>query len=299
MVDLMSAIEDNKDLSEVTKKNYRERLAILCKRAGDKPLIEIVLQPTKYAPLFRRWHPPATSHKVSFTAILALFRYNPDLKEKNASAHEKWTAAFRDVDTKINERYETNKPTNKQIEGYVPFDEIIAKRDSLPQGHIHRLLLGMYTHIPPMRCEYARVAIYKDRLPSHPDENYILITSGGKKARLIIRHFKTRKFHDAMDKELPTPLVKDLSKSLEDEPRYWLFFDEKNQVPYTPVKFTQWTISVFKKLFDKPLTVSLIRHSFVNTIDMSKISIKEKKEIAEAMAHTVETQDRYRLLFDK
>jgi hypothetical protein len=90
----------------------------------------------------------------------------------------------------------------------------------------------------------------------------------------------------------------DLLKSLESHDRKWLFVNTRGE-PYTHLRYTEWTICVFKRLFGRPLTVALIRHSFINEIDFNNISIKEKKEIAESMGHTMETQDRYRLLFDK
>jgi len=53
-----------------------------------------------------------------------------------------------------------------------------------------------------------------------------------------------------------------------------------------------------KKLFNKPLTISLIRHSYINSLDFNKLSVIEKENIAKDMAHTVNTQDRYRLIFN-
>jgi hypothetical protein len=293
-IDLLAAIDSNADLSPVTKRNYHDRIRAISNRADEKDLLKIILSPDKYIPLMRKWYPLATSHKIHYTAILSLFRYNPEFKEKNKAVHEKWVKAFREADDAVNERYETNKPTDRQVEGYVPYEKLIEVRDSLPAGHIHRLLLDMYTLIKPMRCEYARVAIYRGKVPDKPDPNYINIH--GKKANLVLTHFKTRKHHDAYDIELPKELVADLLKSLEDQPREWLFVNTRNE-PYTPTIYTQWTSRVFLKLFKKPLTVSLIRHSYINTIDFNTLSIKEKKEIATSMGHTVETQDRYRLLF--
>ena len=55
---------------------------------------------------------------------------------------------------------------------------------------------------------------------------------------------------------------------------------------------------VFSSIFKRPMTVALIRHAYINTIDFNTLSIKDKKEIATSMGHTIETQDSYRLLFD-
>lgn len=293
-IDLFKAIDNNSDLSPVTKRNYHDRINAILKKAECTDIMEVILKPDKYIPLMKKWYPLATSHKIHYTAVLSLFRYNPDFKNEHIKDHEKWVKAFRAADEEVNERYETNEPTKRQVEGYVPYEEIVKVRDSLPEGDIRRLLLDMYTHLRPMRCEYARIAIYTKKAPEKPEANHIILN--GKKARLILTHFKTRKHHDAYDLELPQPLVKDLLKSLDETPREWLFVGTKGE-PYTPTLYTQWTSRVFKSLFNKPLTVSLIRHAYINTIDFNTLSIKEKKEIATSMGHTVETQDRYRLIF--
>lgn len=295
-MDLFAAIENNEKLSDITKRNYADRIRAITNRAGgNKSILDIILAPDVYIPLLHKWYPLATSFKINATAVLALFRYNPKFKDKHKEIHEKWAKAFTEADQKVNNRYEENRPTERQAEGYVPYEKIVEVRDSLPEGHIHRLLLDMYTHIRPMRCEYSRVALYRGKVPTDPEPNYILIT--GKKGRMVLNHFKTRKHHDTYDIDLPVAIMTDLFKSLEELPRDWLFVNTKNE-PYTNTLFTQWTIRTFKNLFKKPLTVSLIRHSYINTIDFNTLSIKEKKDIAASMGHTVETQDRYRLIFD-
>lgn len=295
-VDLFAAIENNENLSAITKRNYADRIRAMVSRAGDnKTIMDIVMNPDTYIPLLHSWYPLATSFKMNATAVLALFRYNPKFKDKHKAIHEKWGKAFHEADQKVNMRYEENKPTERQAEGYVPYEKIIEVRDKLPEGHIHRLLLDMYTHIRPMRCEYSRVAIYRTRTPATPEPNYILIQ--GRRGKMILRHFKTRKHHDEYNIDLPAPIMNDLLKSLEDNPREWLFANTRGE-PYTTTLYTQWTIRTFKTLFGKPLTVSLIRHSYINTIDFNTLSIREKKDIATSMGHTMETQDRYRLIFD-
>lgn len=291
--DLFEAI-DKAELSDVTKKNYRDRLRAMSGKAEDVDIMDIVMKPTVYIPLIKKWYPIVTSHKIHYTAILALFRYNPDFKEKNIKIHEKWVAAFKEADDKVNERYELNEPTKRQIEGYVPYEDVVKKRDSLPIGDINRLLLDMYTHLTPMRCEYARVALYHGSVPSKPESNYIFLSP--KKSRLIITDFKTKKHHDSFDIELPQEILVDLHKSLKDTPRDWLFINSKGE-PFTRTCFTQWTSRVFLALFKKTFTVSLLRHSYINTLDFNTLSIKDKKLIADSMGHTVGTQDRYRLIF--
>lgn len=292
--DLLEKIEAS-DLSTVTKDNYRMKAHTLVKKL-QKPLLDIVLHPETYIPEIARLYPLNTSQKAHLTFILAVFRYNPDFTCDHRKAYEKWADAFNNTHQKVMDRYETNKPTDRQAEGYVPYTDIIKKRDELEPGSTERLLLGFYTHLKPMRCDYGSVRIYEDRLPAEKEreKNYILIK--GNKAMLTLSAYKTAKAYGDHVIELPEPLYEDLSLSLKKDPREWLFVDinKKSQSRNT---YCAWTLRVLKKLFNKPLTVSIIRHSFINQLDMSQLSVKEKKEIAQQMGHNVQTQDVYRLIF--
>lgn len=292
MVDLLKAVNDA-DLSPETKANYRTMCNSMCSKAGENITINTILsKPAAYLPLIKKWFPKITSYKVHLSIILGLFRYNKALQTKYAKAREKWAEAFKLADEAVTARYETNKPTERQQEGYVEYAKIIEARDALPKGAINRVLLGMYTYIRPMRCEYARTAIYKSVVPTDAEPNYILLKTGN----MIIRQFKTKKHHDSYDIELPEPLLEDIRRSLELRPRDWLFVNRAGE-PYTHNMYTAWSMRAFKSIFGKPLTVSLIRHSFINTLDMNTLSIQEKKEIALSMGHTIGTQDSYRLIF--
>lgn len=293
-MNLLAAIE-SADLSPKTKENYRRQVSAFATHT-DKSIEDIMTQPDTFIPLMQKWYPKDTTRKVNISTLLGLYRYNIVFKAKHINAYNKWFEAFDEARTKVNARYEENKPSKKQEDGYVPFHKIIEMRDRQPEGSIERLLLGMYTHLRPMRCEYSRVAIYKGTVPADNIEpNYIIMKANG--ARMIIKHFKTRKHHEAFNILLPRLLYNDLVKSLEVKPRVWLFQNTKSE-PYINDTFGAWSMTIFKTLFKRPLSVSIIRHSYINTIDFNKLSIKEKREIADAMGHTIETQDRYRLLFN-
>ena len=293
---LLQGIADTDALSIKSKSSYTELVKAIQNRA-DEPIEAVVINPKKYIPLFKKWYEKPTTLKSQFTTILTLFKYNKTYKENHMSVYNNWLEAFTAAKTIVDNRYETNKPTERQEKGYVPYETIIKARDSLPVGHIHRLLLGMYTYLKPMRCEYARVAIYKNNAPpkSECEQNYIVINNTS--AKMIIQFFKTRKHHEAFDIKLPKELYVDLKKSLEETPRDWLFVNSNGE-PYTSNLYTKWTMRVFQSIFKRSMTVALIRHAYINTIDFNTLSIKDKKEIATSMGHTIETQDRYRLLFD-
>jgi hypothetical protein len=294
--DLLQKIVES-ELSDNSKENYRMRAHTLEKKIG-KPLQQIILNPKLYIPELTKLYPANTSRKAHMSFILSVFRYNPDFTCDHRKAYDAWYAAFNDTHKQVLDRYETNQPTDRQVEGYVPYSEIIQKRDELEPGSMERLLLGFYTHLKPMRCDYGSVRLYDGRLPAEKDreKNYVLLKD--QTAMLTLSSYKTSKTYGNHEIELPKPLYEDLALSLKKEPREWLFTDSQGK-PQSRNTYCSWTLRVFKRLFHKPLSVSLIRHSFINQMDMSKLSIKEKKEIAQQMGHNVQTQDVYRLIFQE
>jgi len=294
-IDLLQKVIES-ELSDNSKENYKMRAHTLEKKLG-KPILHIVLHPATYIPEITKLYPANTSRKAHLSFILSLFRYNPDFTCDHRKAYEQWAKEFNDARQKVIEHYETNKPTNRQADGYVAYNDIIKKRDELEPGSIDRVLLGFYTHLRPRRCEYNMVRLYNTRLPSEREreKNYILINDD--KATLHLGDYKTSKVYNNYEIELPEPLLKDLKLSLKNNDREWLFVDNKNQ-PYTRNSYCAWTLRVFKKLFGKRLTTSLIRHIYVSSeLNMNKLSVKEKKQIALDMAHGLPLQDLYRLAF--
>lgn len=281
------------DLSQSTKNNYRNSCNALSSKANGKSILHIISHPDIYIPLIHTWYPKATSFKVHLSIILGIFRYNPHLKSELPEEHALWNTAFLDANSEVTARYETNEPTERQLTGYVEYSKIIKSRDELAKGSIERVLLGMYTYIKPRRCEYARMAIYTTKLPADAVEpNYILLSTG----HMVLTDFKTVKFHGSFDIKLPKGLLDDIKLSLKLKPRDWLFVNTAGE-PYTHNMYTAWTLRVFKAIFNKPLSVSLIRHSFINTLNFNKLSIKERQNIATSMGHSIDVQAFYRLYF--
>lgn len=291
------------ELSTVTKRVYLERIRTILKE-NNQTLFYILTHPEFYIRWISDWSDAPATQKSYTSAILALFRYNPGLKEQQPRAHEAWRAFFDQADSKVEERYKNNEPNERQKEGYVPFPEIVKMRDSLTPGSIERLLLAFYTYIPPLRCDFNRLRVYRTReIPSTSgklEANFVHVPPTSAPARLVLTEYKTKSTHDQLEQELPPELTEEIHASLAEQPREWVFMDASSPPkPFTPGAFRKWANRVLERLFKKPLTISLIRHSFVNTLDFNNLTIAEKERIATAMTHSAAMQDRYRLIFNK
>lgn len=280
-------------LSPISKKIYLERLRKMM-QTMEKDIFTLITKPKPTIAWIQATYPSLQTQKSYVSAILAVFRHNEGLKDQEKRAYDEWYQHFQTVHKDIDERYRRNEPTARQKDAYVPFADIIAARDALTKGSPERLLFSMYTYIPPLRCDFNKLRIYHSTVPTNPEKNYLLLK--GNESKLVLHEFKTERKLQGYEKLLGMDLVQEIQTSLDKDPRIWLFMDRNSQ-PYTAKSFTQWANRTFAKILKKPMTVSLVRHSYINSLDFNTLTVAQKEEIAKDMAHTVGTQDRYRLIF--
>ena len=290
---MKKAIQNAEGLSDKSKELYLQRIR-LWTEGTEKPITTILKNPTTYIAWLKENKPEPQTQKAYLVGILALFKHTPKLKDRFKEAHEIWYDTFTTLEKEIEARYKSNEPTPKQQDAYIPFKDIEKKRDQLKIATKERLLLSMYTYIPPLRNDFHAVFLYPtipEEPPSHP--NYLILNT----KQLTIKEHKTAKTVGPYENTLPTPLMEEIQASLEASPRDWLFATKDNK-PYSSGTFNKWVNRTLEKLFHKPLTISLIRHVYVNDINFNKLSVAEKERIAKLMCHKVGMQDKYRLFFD-
>lgn len=284
------------NISQTSKKVYLERIKVLLQE-NKADIFTILQNPKKYVGWIQERYESDQSRKAYISGVLAVFRHNQGLKDQEKDAYLQWYKAFEEVHGRIEEKYKRNEPSKKQQENYVPFSQIVATRDTLSAGSNERLLFSLYTYLPPLRCDFNKVRIYKGALPSEEEREKNYIHMNGKEATLYLNEYKTKnKKSEDYVKKLPEALVEEIRTSLQENPRSWLFMDA-NGTPYHPKSFTKWANRVFARHLKKRMTISMIRHAYINSLDFNKITVAEKEAIAKDMAHTVGTQDRYRLIF--
>jgi hypothetical protein len=296
-------IIDKTDLSDNSKKNYKYRLERLCKLT-DKDIDWVIANcPKTLAILKSKGIKEPQSVKAMINAILTIFKHTKNLRDNKKKAYTCWVTHFKEVNKKAEEKYETIQPSDKQIEAYVPWQEIIAKRDSLDKDSQEYLILSLYTMLPPARADFNKVKIFNissSNSTPKPEEvkqypNHLIITPKG--MQLVYNEFKTKSHKlQAYEKHLPDNLVQVIKRSLKQNPREFLVVSDKTQEPYhKPNSFTQHVKRVLYKVFKKRMSINTLRHSFVNSVDMNTITPQEKQQLAKEMMHSPEMFDRYRL----
>lgn len=243
-----------------------------------------------------------TNLHIHYTSIISVITHSPsyfsDIPPNIVnSVKEKYKQLRHENSSDINQRRSTNKPTEIQLQKsgtYLKYDDIITKRDSLPDGDIHKLLLGFYTYIPPVRADYFATEIIKHgETPSEP--NYITIYDKYT-SKLVITDFKTKKRYGSIEHNLPLELHRQLFISLHKHPRRYLFVNRYDK-PFTRPAFSQWAHEKLTALFQKELTLTIIRHLFVSTLDFN-MSADKLKRIGDKMGHSLGLQKTYQWNFD-
>jgi hypothetical protein len=315
-------IKDSKLLAESTKKLYLKQLNIIktdiwlnCKSitkiGKGKCLDYIINHPEAFLEKLDvyvknkkgRLDPNRLSiHSVDayVSVIRALFKHVPGLIQKETELYKKWIEIHKEVLEPINVKYLSNKPTERDEKAYVPFEELEKKRDELKEGSMERLLLSMYTMIPPVRSDYDKIKIYTDikdkEIGNINDENYMILDNNNKKYFIILQKYKTSKTYKTLHINIPPNLLKEIALSLKSKPRKYLFVDRNNK-PYDKSNtFNRWANRKLKDIFGKKeISLRTIRHIYISRRDL-KLEEKsglQRIEIANKMGHSLNQQQKY------
>ena len=229
------------------------------------------------------------------SAVLAVFKHSPQYVNSLPDMfiyHRLWLGILADNEKDIITRRCQNKPTllQESKQGHkFSLQDLINKRDEADIDIMSKLLLAFYTMIPPVRADYYATQIIKNGETPQTD-NYIILKDNN--AELVIRKYKTsRKHGEIRHPKLPNELYRILIESLAKHPRQYLF--QNKQKPYTPNGFCKWSTSMLSHLFNAELTVTLIRHIYISSLDLSKMTVEEKKNIGRLMGHTIGIQSEY------
>ena len=170
------------------------------------------------------------------------------------------------------------------------FQDIVNKRDQLETGSLSKLLLAFYTYLPPVRADYGSVEILHAQ-QENTSPNYIRIIDNTH-AVCILTEFKTAKHYKKIENTLPHTLLQELQASLLTHPRTYLFVNQWDK-PFTRNAFTVWTKRSLSKLFNTQLTLVILRHLFLSSLDYNTLSADELVELGNKMGHSIQMQRGY------
>lgn len=288
-------------LTEKSKSLYIRNLELLAKYSNVADAWTAVMKPNKtFAALQCRFDGQLYSLYSLVSAAISAFNHVPRLKAAFPKTYATWSAFLKSVQEPIRLRELSSQPTERQMLGWTPLEDIVAMRNQLPYSSPARLLLAMYTDIPSRRNDFSHLRIYKEEPPADSTGNYIILPSKGTDVWLVLQDYKTSKIYKTVKEKLPPRLIRDIRVSLQMQPRDFLFVSTRNQKPYNnEATFDAWVNGTLKRTFKKPLTLTLIRHAYVTNMSLDDMTPLEREDIARRMGHNRAMQDIYKFRFSR
>ena len=317
-------LKDAPSLKDGTKDLYlkniiriKEHIWVSPLRNGDNTLYTILHNPNtffkclhEYASITKgRIGPGGRSERTGLgehakdnitSALVSLFIHNETFKRDHYELYERWVAGQKALRQPIEDKYLTNEPTNRQKDGFISYEDAVKIRNGLKDGSYERLLLTLYTDIPPVRSDFHDTKIYRSEPTEMSKDNFIILKRN--KGTLVLNNYKTSKKHGTIKMDLPDETIRQLRLSLKKEPRDYLFLSTSTKLPYSQLKtpeksFNSWSNITLKYIFDNDdFSLTMLRHSYISRkdLEMGKMTGTQRNEIAKKMAHSVATQERYR-----
>ena len=270
-------------LTEDVRKRYAATMMKWIEHSK-KYIIDLIRNPEEameLLPTFPITHTPE-NHHAYITPMTAYAKH----VLKDEELEKRWKEIKKVNWEPIQERYDENRPSERQKEQIMPFEDILRIREGLQKGSIERLLLSMYSLMEPNRADYYATELVKAGEESK-EENYIM---DGK--YLVLKDFKTKARYEKIENTLCEELQEELKASLEKRPRKYLFVREDG-TPYPNRKqFSTWACRTLTRALTHPMTVITMRHLYIKHQIHNKTP-KELKEIARKMGHTRALQRAY------
>ena len=284
-----------------TRENYIARIRGLMKKLEVKTLLEVLINPGVFYPQIQKLYTSLTTRKNVLTVVLVMYREDKELQEANKPAYDTWKKLHDDLARLQVAKVKRSEPEAKQVEKYTSYEEIEAKYEELKKRGFHDterhsmqyLLLSILVHLRPKRADLGAIAIYKEKDPRKTEENYIVLRTKGT-SYLVMNVYKTSKYYQTVEEDLPEGLVKDIQTSLARWPREHLFRKDDG-APMSNNTYSVFVKTTFEQIFGRSTGVSLLRHIYITEkLNFDDMTLEEQDEEAKLMLHTSGLQRQYK-----
>lgn len=191
------------------------------------------------------------------------------------------------------EQQEDQTISRDRKDNFVCFNDLVKRREEYrelfeenPQNNklnTNYLILALYTLQPPIRMEYKDMQIV-DEEPPRDDRNYLYDNNG--KYTVVINKDKVSGKYGQARFTLPNELNKIIRESLKQYPREFVLSTLRDgDYPLGKQGFER----LLKEMFQpKSVSIDLLRSAYITHFYRDpKVSLKQKKELASKMRHSV------------
>ena len=256
-------------------------------------------QASKYLEAEKSITQTSANRHMFFSAVVAYLKHTDSGRKRSDMLKQRWETLQKNNWESRRQQALNNEPTQNQIvvAQTLTWNDVVKKRDTLNAGSPERLLLSLYTYIPPVRADYFEVRINPPQsiVEDPQKKNYLLLDkSDPNKSYLVLNDFKTANKYKEIRHQLPPPLFQEIHASLKTKPRNYLFVMQTDATkPYDRGAFSKWANKILSDLFKVPMTLTSLRHLFISTLDFNKTRASELEKIGNSMGHSISMQKGY------
>jgi hypothetical protein len=232
-----------------------------------------------------------------YSAAVAYLKHSDAGKKRSEPLKQRWERLQKENWETRRQQSLNNEPTAAQAEvaTTLKWADIIKKREELPRGSDARLLLSLYTHLPPVRADYYEVKINPKPVPAAMTKaNFLLLGPTAAESEIVLRDFKTSAKYKEIKHVLPEPLYEDI-KAVGKRPYLFVMPSDPTR-PYDRGAFSKWANKTLSNTFGIPMTLTTLRHLYVSTLDFNKTKASELEKIGNSMGHSISMQKGYQWL---
>ena len=210
------------------------------------------------------------------------------------------------VNKKVQEVRENNELDEVDFRKIIDLDRTTILSNITKLKRIDDILLyALYTLFPARRCDWRNVklTVETDTEKLKDDStNYLIISTSPFK--VVFNDYKTYKKYKQQVFELDDPNLNEIITQYivldKLKPNDYLFHLQRSvkEIISEP-DFSNKVSNVFDKVYDIPISVRFIRMSWASALYAKNPSVREIKEIATKMAHSVDESSKYKKLFSK
>ena len=297
-------------LKEATKRSYLSKIKVIEEEIwSSKPLKHVLYHPEEFKDRLYEWgkREEVGQHTINsyYGAAIALFLHDQDAQTSHHELFKRWERTQKEIREPIDAHYQTNEPTPRQRDAYVPYEELKGIMGRLPRGSPERVLLSMYLLIPAVRSDYAVTPIYAtpSAVPATADaerENYVVL---GRSPKVVIQSHKTEGRYERIVIPMPPELTAEIKASLEVQPRSHLFVSQRTGESYGKTKspenaFNKWANKTLSRVVKPGFTLTMFRHAWLSRDDIGLCKTRESAlaNLARQMGHSTSQQKRYQFL---
>lgn len=225
-----------------------------------------------------------SSTRSVLTALRKLYPDNPEFIAEMKKRYQ----TYKDIDEK-------QEPTEKQEENFVSWDNIIDFRDQYytEMSATQRLLLALYTMIPPVRADYTPMKVVSLKPKKYEDGMNYLVWNA--RPHFIFHAYKTHYKYGDKVFAIPPPLKKEISKYFAAVPTQRYLFESESE-PWPASRLALEVRRIFQKYHSLDTGINLIRHAYLTKYHAGQKPLSELKKTSDAMMHGPMLSQAYRFV---